>query len=116
VQDIATRAEAKINRPGSVPGTKKHTYAKKVLIRHQRMFGDRGLHAEISVIEGNEMRYGTKGSVRLDVLEGEVRTPIAIYDYKFGNSKLTESRRAQIRRISGYSADIPIIEVKPPGK
>jgi hypothetical protein len=42
-------------------GTRMHKYAKNLLDRYQRMFGDRGLVTERSFIQGVEVSYGTKG-------------------------------------------------------
>jgi len=90
----------------------KHGYAERLLKRYQRMFGDRGLRTEVSVISGQEFQYGTAGSVRLDVLEGSIRNPTAIYDYKFGMSGLMPGRINQLRSVGGYPS-VPIIPVRP---
>jgi hypothetical protein len=113
VQDIATRAEAKIGGTGRFAGTDKHVYAKKLLDRYQDIFGQRGLQTELSVIGGREVPYGTAGSVRLDVLEGNVANPNAIYDYKFGASGLSNGRINQIQTVTGYGPSVPIIPVHP---
>ena len=47
VQDIAARTEAKINKPGSVPGIHKHMYAKKLLDRYQSVYGDRAVRIDV---------------------------------------------------------------------
>jgi mono/diheme cytochrome c family protein len=117
VADIGTRAEGWAVRKGVTgtaqqTGIAKHQYARDLLNRYQDIFGSRGLRAEISVINGNEVLYGTRGSVRLDVLEGSVRNPSMIYDYKFGTSGLSTGRINQIRRLGGYPGT-PIIEVRP---
>jgi RHS repeat-associated protein len=112
VQDIAVRAERKIGGTGAVPGTKKHGYAKKLLNRYQDIYGDRGLRAEVSVIDRRVVDYGTSGSVRIDVLEGGILNPSNVYDYKFGRTGLTNSRVNQIRSVGNYP-NVPIIEVRP---
>ncbi len=111
VEDIATRAEEKVNQSGNVAGTHKHTHAKKVVFRYQRMFGDRGLKTEVSVGGGRAVEYGTKDSVRLDVVEGDIANPTAIYDYKFGTGTLSDSRVQQIRRAGNFGPEVPVIEV-----
>jgi RHS repeat-associated protein len=122
VDDVGTRAGEWAQRsrqqttlanvsPRTV-GIKQHTYAKKVLDRYQRMFGDRGLQTEVSVIGGREVSYGSAGSVRLDVIEGSVRNPTAIYDYKFGAAGLTQKQINKIQNVGGYH-NVPIIEVRP---
>lgn len=79
------------------------------------MFGDRGLSTEVRYINGApwEPGSGLRGSVRLDVVEGALNNPTAVFDYKFGNSILSNSRINKIRRIGGFGPDIPIIQVRP---
>ena len=74
-------------------GTLDHAYAKRLLDRYQRMFGDRGLVTERSFIGGLEVPYGSKGSVRLDVLD--VNTG-AVWDYKFGTTPMSAAQRLKI--------------------
>jgi hypothetical protein len=76
------------------------------------MFGQRGLQTEVSVINGAKVPYGRAGSVRLDVLEGSIRNPTAIYDYKFGTAGMTPARINQIRNVGGYP-NVPIVTVRP---
>ncbi|MGW1780402.1 polymorphic toxin-type HINT domain-containing protein [Streptomyces sp. NPDC002143] len=80
IQAIAARAENKVGGSGAVAGTKKHTYAEKLLNRYQGIYGSRGLVAEQSYLNGVAVPKGTKGSARPDVYD-----PAAgiIYDYKF---------------------------------
>jgi len=54
-----------------------------------------------------------KGSIKLDVVEGEVKGPTAVFDYKFFDAELTPPRVDQIRSGTNLGADVPIIEVKP---
>jgi hypothetical protein len=72
------------------------------------------LFTEVSYLNGNIVRRGTLGSIRVDVVYGPSReTPMAIYDLKTGQAKLTSKRVAEIRRHlpPGYQ-DIPIIEIR----
>ena len=96
-------------------GTKQHTYARDVLNRYQRMFGDRGLSTEVRYFERAPLLSGRtpKGSIRLDVIEGDLFNPTAIYDYKFGTAGLSTVRINQIRTGAGLSPNIPVIEVRP---
>lgn len=96
VQEIATRAENKIGGTGSVNGTLKHSYAKELLERYQNIFGDRGLKAEITWLGGNPKKYGTKGSVRIDVLDTINNTA---YDYKFTINPGKGLSQSQINKI-----------------
>jgi hypothetical protein len=113
VQDIAIRAETKVGGTGRLAGIDKHTYAKNLLDRYQRMFGDRGLLTEVSVMAGKGVPYGTVGSVRLDVVEGSIANPTAIFDYKFGAAGLLPGRVNRIRTVTGYGPNTPIFEVRP---
>jgi hypothetical protein len=103
VDDVGTRAGEWAQRtrqqttlanasPRTV-GIKQHTYAKNVLDRYQRMFGNRNLVTEQSFIKGNSVRYGAQGSTRIDVLDTITG---AAWDYKFGT---TPMRQSQIQKI-----------------
>ena len=96
-------------------GTQQHSYAKRLLDRYQRIYGDRGLSTEVRYFEGSPLLRGRtpKGSIRLDVVEGDIFSPTAIYDYKFGTSGLSTGRINQIRTGAGLSPNIPVIEVRP---
>ena len=89
----------------------KHGYAERLLSRYQSMFGDQGLSTEVRYWGGRQWQPGDplKGSVRLDVVAGDLRTPTAIYDYKFGGATLSSSRIAQILRVGGFPVDTPVI-------
>lgn len=112
VQEVAKRAEARVGAVGTIAGIEKHAYAKKLVDRYQRMFGDRGLRTEVSVANRIEVPYGRPGSVRLDVLEGTAVAPVAVYDYKFGRSGLTAARLSKLRSATGHG-DLQVIEVRP---
>jgi hypothetical protein len=57
-------------------------------------------------------RYGLEGSVRTDVvLRDREGIPIAVYDLKTGNARLTPSRVREIRDALGQP-DIPVIELR----
>ena len=98
MEDIGARAEAWGAREGLTGtarsiGSAKHFYAKQVLERYQRMFGDRGLVAERSFLNGGRVRYGLSGSARLDVLD--INTG-AVWDYKFGTTPMTAAQRLKV--------------------
>ena len=62
------------------------------------------------------MDYGTKGSIRVDVLVGDPRKPKKIFDFKTGKDKnrLSPERIARIRRhLPKRSKNIPILELRP---
>ena len=61
---------------------------------------------------GRIARYGLEGSVRTDiVLRDRSGIPIAVYDLKTGNAKLTPSRVREIRDGVGRP-NIPVIELR----
>ena len=108
--EAAARAKA-IQGPGqgAVHGTKVHTLFKLQVERIGR--GD--LIPERSYRLGVVVPNGTKGSVRLDVIEGSLTAPQAIYDLKTGSAALKAKRIAQIREHlpQGFH-DIPILEIR----
>jgi hypothetical protein len=116
VQEIAKRAEAWGDREGlglgSKAGTLKHGYADRLLTRYQSMYGDRGLSTEVPYLNGQANVAG-KGSIRLDVVEGPLDNPKAIFDYKFGGAKLTPERILQIRQVGQFGPEVPITAVHP---
>jgi hypothetical protein len=120
VQDIATHAEAwgarrGLSATGSAESILKHGYADRLLTRYQRMFGNRGLSTEVRYINGRPWVSGDglRGSIRLDVVEGAINNPTAVFDYKFGNAVLSNSRINQIRRIGGIGPSVPVVPIFP---
>lgn len=110
VQEIATRAEKHVGGTGSVAGTQKHTYSKRLLDRYQSMFGDRGLRTETSWVNGKIKPYGTKGSVRIDVLDIANKTA---YDYKFTIYPGQGLKQSQINKILDNTSVKYVKEVNP---
>jgi hypothetical protein len=109
VQQIANRAEAWGVREGhgpagsgSVQGTLKHTYAKRLLQRYQRWEThktggyERGLEPEQSWRGHSPADYGTKDSVRLDVYDPSTGN---VYDYKFVKVPGKGLKPSQINKI-----------------
>jgi RHS repeat-associated protein len=116
VQELANRADAWGDREGlgigGRAGTLKHSYAEELLDRVQRRFGDRQLSMEVPYLNGQAGQTG-KGSIRLDVVEGPVDNPTAIWDYKFGGAELTPERVQQIRQVGQFGPNVPINAVHP---
>ena len=120
LQDVARRAERKINDSGSVAGIKKHAYAARLIERYQRRYGPvgRGLSMEQSYLEGMYLGRSAnlKGSVRLDVVEGSAYTPTAVYDFKFittSNPALSQRRIRNIQSNAGLLPTTPIEVIHP---
>lgn len=71
------------------------------------------LSTEVSYLNGDVVPYGTRGSVRLDVVEGSLLAPAAVYDFKTGGATLTPSRIEQIRaHLPSAGQGAPILEVR----
>ena len=87
-----------------------------MLNRYQSIYGDRGLSTEVRYVQQQVWQPGTgmptRGSVILDVVDGPVGNPTAIYDYKFGAAGLTPGRIGEIRTVTGFQ-NTPIIQVRP---
>lgn len=94
---------------GGVYGTKVHLAFKAEVKALERD----DLTAEVSYLNGEEVRYGTPGSVRVDVVQGPRDNPIAVFDLKAGNALLTYKR---INEILSHLPPLfrgPIMEVRP---
>jgi hypothetical protein len=79
------------------------------------MFGDRGLSTEVRYLNTRVWESGMplKGTVRLDVVEGPLTSPTAVFDYKFGGATLSPARISRIRAGAGLGPNIPVLEVNP---
>jgi hypothetical protein len=106
-QQAVARAVAMIG-PGSgaVYGTRVH-YALHLQIR-----GSPNLRGEVSFLNRREVRSGTKGSVRLDIVAYSEGRPAAIFDLKTGNAKLTATRIVQIQQHIPRDWQVPIEELR----
>jgi len=72
------------------------------------------LRSEVSYLNRREVEYGTKGSVRLDIIGYKDGKPAVIYDLKSGSAKLTAARIARIRaELPPAMRDLPIEELRP---
>jgi hypothetical protein len=113
LNDVAGRASRHIPGSGPVVGTQRHTYARRMIDRYQNMYGrvGGGLSTEVTYAPGfrpGRAPYGTPGSVRLDVVEGSLRNPITVYDFKSGGASLSNRRINQILNITGFPQNTPI--------
>ncbi|MCL5950928.1 MAG: hypothetical protein M1132_04270 [Chloroflexi bacterium] len=115
LQDLATQADRAIDGSGHVAGTLKHTKFSKLV----DSLGRSDLNTEISYLNGAPVKYGTRGSIRVDVVQGALKAPSAIYDLKTGSGKLTSDRIEQILShlpnggLGPNGQPIPIIEIRP---
>ncbi|MEI7006076.1 hypothetical protein WCT55_23305, partial [Pectobacterium parmentieri] len=83
---------------GHVQGSKKHTYADKLMRRYQKMTGQKThLETETSYSGGHQVSRGTLGSARPDVYNPQTGE---VFDYKFTrNSTSPISQRQQQHNI-----------------
>ena len=112
-QSALTTAAQKANTStgagrGPVHGTKVHT-AFEAEVNALR---NANLTTEVSYLNGVRVRRGTPGAVRLDVVEGPVTAPTAIYDLKTGSAKLTPARIAEIQKHVPGGTNVPVIEIR----
>jgi RHS repeat-associated protein len=111
LQTAANRAAQNVGSgSGAVHGTKVHTAFESEVqgLRNSQ------LSTEQSYLNGANVKYGTPGSVRVDVVEGPVNAPTAVYDLKTGSATLTPGRIQQIRtNLPPASSNIPVKVIKP---
>jgi len=108
---LASKAQSTMGEgTGPVYGTKVHSaFASEI-----NALGRSDLSTEVSYLNGEVVPYATRGSVRLDVVEGNPLSPTAVYDLKTGSAALTPARIAQIQANlpAGYQ-NIPVLEIRP---
>jgi RHS repeat-associated protein len=113
LQAAANRAAQNVGSgSGAVHGTKVHT-AFEAEVQGLR---NSQLSTEQSYLNGEPVTRGTPGSVRVDVVEGPVDNPTAVYDLKTGNATLSPARVQQIQSHLPQAANgtkIPVREIKP---
>ena len=107
LKQCAVTANNSVSGTGHAAGSQKHTAFKNAV----DSLGNSNLCTEVSYKNGAEVKYGTKGSVRFDVVVYDAfGKPICAYDYKTGSATLTEIRIKYMQDISGL--DIPIYEIR----
>jgi len=75
--------------------------------------GNANLRTEVSYLNGEVVRRGTAGSVRLDVVEGALDAPTEVFDLKTGGATLSPARIAQIESDIPGGANVPVVMIKP---
>ena len=109
--EAASRAASNVGPgSGSVYGTRVHSaFADEIAA-----LGRSDLFSEVSYLNGQVVPYGTRGSVRLDVVVGSPSAPTAIWDLKTGAAALTPARIAQIQsHLPPGFQNVPVLEVRP---
>jgi hypothetical protein len=94
---------------GGVWGTNVHS-----AFKHQvDALGNPSLFTEVSYLNGMPVTYGTKGSVRADVVQGSVTFPTVVYDLKTGGAVLSVPRIKQLQAHIPGGKNVPIHEIHP---
>ena len=98
----------------AVYGTAVHTRLKEAI----KAPGRDDLHAEISFLKSTTVRYGKKGSIRIDVFDNSGGDDtVCVYDIKTGDEGLSGPRFAEIAKAVRTrwpeTRRIIIIEVRP---
>ncbi|MBE0447972.1 MAG: hypothetical protein IBX64_07740, partial [Actinobacteria bacterium] len=114
LQKAANKADKAVPGSGPVAGTKKHTVFKQEVKKLDNPL----LDTEVTYLNGKIENYGTKGGVRLDVVEYNPDGTIkAVYDLKTGGATLSPQRIDQIlTHILGPgipNPGIPVTMIKP---
>jgi len=71
------------------------------------------LFTEQSYLNGAPAGYGTPGSIRIDLGEGTLESPTAVFDLKTGSATLTPARILQFQSQLPGGSSVPIYEVRP---
>ena len=110
LQRFADEVNQAISGKGSVVGTKKHSLFKQKV----DALGNPNLATEKTFLNGKEVRYGTKGGVRVDVIEYNPNGTVTVYDLKTGNATLTQSRITQIQNAVNPTnpSSVTVIQIK----
>jgi hypothetical protein len=119
VQGLTNEAAEKARSKGpysspAVYGTAVHTRLKEAI----KKLANPNLHAEISFLKSATVRYGKKGSIRIDVFDNtRGDDTVCVYDIKTGDEGLSGPRFAEIakavRARFPETRRIIIIEVRP---
>ncbi len=98
VKKAFKHADNAVAGKGGVVGTAKHKHAEKYINNFQAKHGNRGLQTEKYFNNGS----GNKGF--LDVIDAKNNV---IYDYKFGNAKMSKKQRQKYtRNFPGHTIEI----------
>ena len=107
LEKAAASANTSVEGTGHVAGTKKHT----VFSANVNALNNSRIATEVSYKDGEIVPYGTKGSIRFDVVQyDKTGTPIRAWDFKTGSATLTQGRINQMQSRSGLY--IPIDEIR----
>jgi hypothetical protein len=112
LMDTLARAHAAVGEgAGPLYGTMVHrAFGMDVKLQNLTGIGIAGVEQSFSW--GDITNYGLDGSIRTDVIQRDADgNPVAIWDVKTGNAKLTGSRVREIRQQVDVGPEVPIIEL-----
>ncbi len=108
---LATVVDILPNGSGPLYGIAVHT-AFATAVRAQGFPGIASSDVETTFSLAKTFRYGSKGSIRTDVvLRNDIGDIIAIYDVKTGGAKITRERAEELRAKTRADSNVPIIEL-----
>ncbi len=93
---------------GSAYGTRVHSEFQSLVDSLE----NKSIQTEVSCLNGALVRHGTPGSIRIDVVYGNLNNPSAFFDLKTGSARLTNARILELRAKAPIG-NYPIIEIKP---
>lgn len=90
-----------------------HDFPRRLAFANEvRALGNSNVQAEVSFLNGNSVRYGTPGSVRLDAVQfGPNNQVLNVFDLKTGSATLTPQRILQIQQQVG--SPVPVNLLRP---
>jgi RHS repeat-associated protein len=112
-EDLSTAAQRATQTVGPGSGPVYGTYVHSAFQSEVDALGNANLATEQSYLNGNLVPRGTPGSVRVDVVEGPLNAPTAIYDLKTGSAQLTPARIQQIQANIPGGNNVPVIQIRP---
>jgi len=109
---VSLAGDAMSNSPQGTNAANTGSFAHKAFADSIKALGDPNIHAEVSYLNGVEVPYGTKDSVRFDAITGPRNAPTAAYDLKTGDSGITAADITKMRNnLPQASHNIPISEI-----
>ena len=106
----ARRAQSKVGTgSGGLHGTRLHSAFRAEV----EGLKESELYTERSYLNGRLVKWGTEGSIRVDVVHGPLRAPLSIYDLKSGSAALTTRRIQQIQKHVPGGDSVPVYEIHP---
>jgi hypothetical protein len=113
LEDLRAAAGRAVKEVGTGKGGAYGTRVHSAFEREVNALGRSDLSTEVSYLNGEVVPRGTPGSIRVDIVEGPLKAPTAVYDLKAGGAKLTPDRIGQIQQHIPGGRNVPVMEVRP---